>query len=69
MHHLDKVHLFDEVNHLIQARIDMSPVIPDRTESDLRPLPKIIIADLRDSHIKPMFYPIDQFPEHMSFFF
>jgi hypothetical protein len=45
MHHLDKVHLLNKVDHFIQTRIDMSSIIPDRAEANLCPLPKIIIPD------------------------
>jgi hypothetical protein len=69
MHHLDKVHLLDKVNYFIQTRIDVPPIISNRAETNLGPLPKIIIPDFRDGHIKTVPYPIDQFSEHVSLFF
>jgi hypothetical protein len=46
MDHFDEMHLLDEVNHLIQTGIDMSPVIAHGTDSNLCPLPQIIITNL-----------------------
>jgi hypothetical protein len=45
MHHFDKVHFLDKVDHFIQARIDMSSIISDRAKANLCSLPKIIIPD------------------------
>ena len=43
--HFRKIHLFNEVNDLVEARIDEPPVIPDGADTDLGPLPEVIIAD------------------------
>jgi hypothetical protein len=66
MDHLNQIHLFYKIDHFIQTRIDVAPIISHRTEANLCPLPKVIISYFRDRHIKSMSYPIDQFPNHMS---
>jgi hypothetical protein len=45
MHHLGEVHLLNKVNDLIQTRIDMSSIIPHGAETNLCPLPQVIIPD------------------------
>ena len=66
MNQLSEAHLFDEVDHLVQTGVDMPPVIAHRADSDLGPLPEILIPDLRDGHIESMSDPVDHFSEDMT---
>jgi hypothetical protein len=67
MNHLPELHLFDEVDHLVQAGIDMSPVIAHGTDAELGHLPEVLVSDLRNGHIEPMPHPVDYLPEDMAF--
>jgi hypothetical protein len=67
MNHLNKMHLLDEVNDFVQTRIDISAIVTYRTDTNLCPLPQIIVSNLGDSHIKPVSYPIGQLPDDMPF--
>src|SRR4030042_4131023 len=64
--HLNQIHLLNEIDDLVQTGIDALATIAYRTDTNLGPLPKIIIAALGDRHIEPGFYPIDQLPDHMA---
>jgi hypothetical protein len=67
VNHIDQIHPLNEVDHFVQTGVDMSAIIAYCTDTDLRPLPKIIISDLRDGHIKLVPHPIDHLPDHMPF--
>jgi hypothetical protein len=67
--HLNKLHLIDEIDDLVQTGIDVSAIIAHRTDTNLCPLPKVIISYLGDGHIKPVFHPIDQFSDHLALSF
>jgi hypothetical protein len=69
MNQLSETHLFDEVDHLVQTGIDMPPVIAHRADSDLGPLPEILIPDLRDGDIESMPDPIDHLSKDMTLSF
>jgi hypothetical protein len=64
--HLNKLHLLYEINDFVQTGIDVSAIIAHRTDTDLCPLPKVIVSDLGDGHIKPVLHPINQFSDHMT---
>jgi hypothetical protein len=66
VHHFHKVHLFDEIDHFVQTGIDVSAIIAHHTDTDLCPLPQVIISNLRDGNIETASYPIDQFSDHMA---
>src|SRR5512139_1139572 len=51
MDHLDDVHLLDKIDNLVEARIDVSPVISHRTDPDLGSLPEIVVPHFGDGHI------------------
>jgi hypothetical protein len=40
------MHFLDEINHFVQTGIDVSAIIAYRTDTNLSPLPKVIISDL-----------------------
>ena len=68
LNHIRKVHLFDEVNDLVEARVDKPSIVTHRADTDLRPLPEIIVTDLRDGHVEPVSDPIDHLPKDVTFF-
>lgn len=44
--HIDEMHLLNEVDHFVQTGVDMSAIIAYRADTNLCPLPKVIISDL-----------------------
>ncbi len=59
------IFLFNKIDHLIQTRVDMPAIVSHRTDSDLCPLPEVVIPDFRDGHIKPVSHPVDQLPDYV----
>jgi len=58
-HHLHEIHLLNEVDHPIQAGIDVTSVIADRANSNLCALPKVVVPHLRNGDIKPVLDALD----------
>jgi hypothetical protein len=46
MHHFDQVHLLDKVDDFIQTGVDMSSIVPHGAETNLCPLPEVIVPNL-----------------------
>jgi hypothetical protein len=69
MNQFNELHLFDEVNHMVQAGIDMPPVISNGADPYLCPLPEVLIPHLRDGHIESVFYPVDHLFENLTLAF
>jgi len=66
MDNFHQVHLLDEVDYLIETRIDVPAIIAHRTDTDLGPLPKVIVTHLRDGHVEPIPHTVHQLSEHMA---
>ena len=64
---LGNAHSFDEVNYLIELRINMLPVIPHNGNSQQGPLPPVILSDFGQGNVKTMFYPIFDLSQHLPF--
>jgi hypothetical protein len=67
--HLNKLHFLNEIDDFVQTGIDVSAIIAHRTDTDLCSLPKVIISDLGDGHVKPVLHSINQFSDHVTLSF